>query len=92
MNFISKLIHGTTGSAVKSDQTNVSLAEQAKHIIKKGKFIEKRTSGGQTLALYFIDQKYIELLSASTDHAILKVMEINNESMERFYGKKAMNA
>jgi hypothetical protein len=92
MNFISKLMHKTAGPVVKSDLASLSLAEQAKYIIKKGKFIEKRTSGDQTLALYFIDQTYIELLSGSTDHTILKVMEINNDSMERFYGKKSMNA
>jgi hypothetical protein len=88
MNFISRLIRKTTEPALKSDLTSLSLSEQARYIIKKGKFIEKRTAGDQTLALYLLDQTYFELLSGSTDQVISKVMEINHESMERFYGKK----
>jgi hypothetical protein len=89
MNFIRKLIQ-KTGTAVKCNLASLSIADQAKYIINKGKFIEKRTSGGQTLALYSMDTTYFELLSSNNDKVVLKVMELNNISMERFYGKQVV--
>jgi hypothetical protein len=37
-----------------------------------------------------MDTTYFELLSSNNDKVVLKVMELNNISMERFYGKQVV--
>jgi len=90
VNFIYKLIQKKAGLMLKVNLSNLSIPEQekAKFILKNGKFIEKRTSYGQTLALYLVDKTYFELLYETQDQVISKVMEITDVNMKRFYGKE----
>ena len=61
--------------------------EKVKYIMKNGKLIGKRTSYGQTLELYLVDQTYFELLYGTQDQIISKLMEITDVNAARFYGK-----
>ncbi|MFL5728187.1 MAG: hypothetical protein ACJ75J_01765 [Cytophagaceae bacterium] len=86
MNFIGEYIQKKTGLFRKVNLSSLTTAEKAKYILKNGKFVEKRTSYGQTLDLYLLEQVYYEILYETHTKTVLKVMEISESAMARFYG------